>query len=98
MLSWESSLTLGQRDEEKVPPQRSLGVRGRGISMNHLIILAVPVLMLSDYLLTILGAKASLGVYRQHFISPHYEINPLWQKCVQQLKWFSPLHFILACA
>jgi hypothetical protein len=66
--------------------------------MNHLIILAVPVLMLSDYLLTILGAKASLGVYRQHFISPHYEINPLWQKSVQQLKWFSPLHFILACA
>ena len=65
--------------------------------MKHPIILVVPVLMLLDYLLTILGAKASSGIYRQHFRSPHYEMNPLWQKSVQRLQWFNPRHFIIVC-
>jgi hypothetical protein len=66
--------------------------------MNSPVILAVPVLMLLDYVLTILGAKASLGVYRQHYKVPHYELNPLWQKSVQQLRWFNSRHFIVVCA
>ena len=65
--------------------------------MNHPVILAVPVLMLLDYVLTILGAKASGGVYRQHFTSPHYELNPRWQESVRQLRWFNPRHFIRVC-
>src|SRR5215469_12277184 len=65
--------------------------------MNHPVILAVPVLMLLDYVLTILGAKAGVRVYRQHFQSPYYELNPLWQKSVEQLRWFNPRHFIIVC-
>jgi hypothetical protein len=65
--------------------------------MNHPVILVVPVLMLLDYALTILGARASFGVYRQHFKSPYYEMNPLWQKSIEQLRWFNPLHFFIVC-
>jgi hypothetical protein len=65
--------------------------------MNHPIIIAVPVAMLLDYFLTILGARAASGVYRQHFIVTHYEINPLWRKAVQKLRWFNPIHLALVC-
>lgn len=65
--------------------------------MKHPIILVVTALMLLDYILTILGAKASSGVYREHFKSPTYELNPVWQKSVQQLRWFNPRHFLSVC-
>jgi hypothetical protein len=65
--------------------------------MNHPVILAVPGLMLLDYLLTIVAARASLGVYRQHYSTPHFELNPLWQKSVEQLRWFSPRFFTALC-
>ncbi len=44
--------------------------------MNHPELIAVPVLMLADYALTILGAKTSAVVYRNHFTMPSYELNP----------------------
>jgi hypothetical protein len=65
--------------------------------MKHPVILLVPILMLLDYLLTILGAKASSSVYRQHFRLPSYELNPLWQKSIEQLRWFNPRHFLGVC-
>ncbi len=65
--------------------------------MHHPVILAVPLLMLLDYALTILGARASLQVYRRHFRMPHYELNPLWQKSVAQRRWFNPRHLGLVC-
>ena len=45
--------------------------------MNHPELIAVPVLMLADYALTILGAKSSAVIYRNHFTTPTYELNPL---------------------
>jgi len=65
--------------------------------MHHPVILALPVLMLLDYLLTILGVTAALGVYRQHFTTPHYELNPRLQKSVQQRRWINPRFVISAC-
>jgi hypothetical protein len=64
--------------------------------MKHPEIIAVPLLMLLDYALTILGASAARGVYRCHFRSPHYEINPLWQPSVRRLRWVNPRHLLLA--
>jgi lysylphosphatidylglycerol synthetase-like protein (DUF2156 family) len=63
--------------------------------MNHPELLVVPILMLADYALTILGAKRSAVVYRNHFTTPSYELNPLWRKDVNQLRWFNPRHISL---
>lgn len=60
--------------------------------MNHPELIAVPILMLVDYALTILGAKFSAVVYRNHFMTPTYELNPLWRKSVDQIRWFNPRH------
>lgn len=65
--------------------------------MHHPIILALPVVMLLDYLLTILGVTAAMGVQRQHFTTPHYELNPRLQKSVQQRRWIDPRFVIWAC-
>jgi hypothetical protein len=65
--------------------------------MNHPVILVVPVLMLLDFLLTILCAKLSSGVYRKHVRCPHLEVNPLWQKSVDRLEWFNPRYLTLVC-
>ena len=63
--------------------------------MNHPELIAVPILMLADYALTILGAKTSAAVYRKHFTMPSYELNPLWRKSVDQIRWFNPRHIAL---
>lgn len=60
--------------------------------MNHPELILVPMLMLADYWLTILGAKMSLAVYRQHFLAPTYELNPVWRKSVDRLQWFNLRH------
>jgi hypothetical protein len=63
--------------------------------MNHPELIVVPILMLADYALTILGAKNSAVVYRNHFTMPSYELNPLWRKSVDQIRWFNPRHTAL---
>jgi len=63
--------------------------------MNHPELIAVPVLMLADYALTVWGAKNSAAVYRKHFRTPSYELNPLWRKSVDQIRWFNPRHIAL---
>lgn len=60
--------------------------------MDHPELIALPVLMLADYALTLLGAKCSVSVYRNHFTTPSYELNPLWRKSVDGLRWFNPRH------
>ena len=60
--------------------------------MEHPELIGVPVLMLADYLLTILGAKSSARVHGKHFTTPSYELNPLWRKSVDQRRWFNPRH------
>jgi hypothetical protein len=63
--------------------------------MNHPELIAVPILMLADYALTILGVKNSAAVYRNHFTIPSHELNPLWRKSVDQIRWLNPRHIAI---
>ena len=67
------------------------------MNLNHPEILAVPLLMVADYTLTILGARESAAVYREHFVLASYEMNPLWRKSVDEIRWFNPRHFAIVC-
>jgi hypothetical protein len=55
----------------------------------------VPVLMLFDYYLTLLGAYLAEQSYRRHFKVEHYELNPIWQKAVAQRRWLNWRHLAL---
>ena len=54
--------------------------------------LLVPLLMLSDYLLTIAGARLRTSAYASHFRTRHYELNPLWQNAVARMRWLNGRH------
>jgi hypothetical protein len=58
-------------------------------------ILLLPILMFSDYLLTVLGATQKERKYSEHFKTQHYELNPIWQKAISQKKWLNPRHSLL---
>ena len=61
--------------------------------MNHLQWIPVPLLMLTDYALTILGAKWG-EAYRRHFVTPTYELNPRWRESVARGQWVNPRHLL----
>lgn len=63
--------------------------------MNHPEVFIIPVLMLSDYFLTVCGAVLSEKKYRQHFQFENYELNPLWQKDMARKRWFNPKHLTI---
>jgi len=63
--------------------------------MKHPEIILLPVLMLADYFLTVLGAIRKERKYAVHFKTQHYELNPVWQKTIAQKKWFTPRHLLL---
>src|ERR1700752_3744988 len=67
----------------------------QGRAMRHPGFLLLPLLMLSDYLLTIAGARLRLETYERHFRTEHYELNPIWQQAVAKLRWFNPRHLLL---
>lgn len=54
--------------------------------------LLVPLLMLSDYILTVAGARLADKTYRTHFKFPDYELNPLFRKDIAQKRWFNQRH------
>ena len=89
----------GSRIGPLAPEQTTNGSRPNcfniGPTMNHPELIAVPILMLADYALTILGAKKSTAVYRNHFTMPSYELNPVWRKSVDQVRWFNFRHLSL---
>ena len=58
--------------------------------MNHPELFIIPLLILSDYLLTVWGAVLSEKKYRQHFKIENYELNPIWQKSIAQKRWVNP--------
>jgi len=62
--------------------------------MNYPEILLLPVLMFSDYFLTILGSIQRDKKHSEHFKLEHYELNPVWQKSVAQKKWFNIRHIL----
>jgi hypothetical protein len=66
--------------------------------VRHPEFLLVPVLMISDYLLTIAGARLRADVYGRHFRTQHYELNPAWQSAVAKLRWFNPRHLLITFA
>ncbi len=62
--------------------------------MRLLQILIIPILMITDYALTIWGAVLSRKQYALHFKTKIYELNPMWQKDVEKLKFFSLKHMV----
>ncbi|MCC6696116.1 MAG: hypothetical protein IT365_10855 [Candidatus Hydrogenedentes bacterium] len=64
--------------------------------MRHPEVLLLPVFMLLDYYLTIVGASLNEKGYAKHIAMQHYEMNPVWQKQIAQKKWFNPRHLLLA--
>ena len=63
--------------------------------MSHPEFLLVPLLMISDYVLTIAGARLREGGYAEHFRTQHYELNPIWQKAVRRARWLNLRHLAL---
>lgn len=63
--------------------------------MQHPESLLVPILMLTDYELTILGAVMKETTYARHYKFTQYELNPIWQESVKQKRWFNLKHTIL---
>lgn len=63
--------------------------------MKHPEVFLVPILMLADYLMTLIGAVLSKRKYGQHVRTEHYELNPVWQTAVARRKWFNPKHLFL---
>src|SRR5262245_55141128 len=63
--------------------------------MQHPESLIIPLLMLVDYFLTLVGARLAEEKYLLHFRIATYELNPIWQKSVQERRWFNPRHLVL---
>ncbi len=63
--------------------------------MKHPELILIPILMFSDYFLTVAGAVLKDKIYANHFKVEHYELNPIWQKEVAQKKWLNPRHIVL---
>lgn len=63
--------------------------------MRHPEILLLPVLMFSDYFLTVWGAVLRERKHSEHFKLENYELNPIWQKEVRRKKRFNPRHILI---
>lgn len=62
--------------------------------MRHPEVLLIPVLMFTDYFLTVLGAIRREGKYSRHYRIEDYELNPVWQKSIAAKRWFNPRHIL----
>lgn len=58
-------------------------------------VLALPVLMLMDYYLTILGSVLQKKKHSEFFVFEEYELNPLWQKSINKKKLVNLKHLII---
>jgi hypothetical protein len=58
-------------------------------------LILLPLLMLSDYFLTILGAVQKEKGYSNHFKTEYYELNPVWQESIVRKRWLNPRHILL---
>ncbi len=57
--------------------------------MNHPEVLLLPVLMIADYYLTILGAVLREKEYGKHFIIETYEMNPTYRSVIDKKSLFN---------
>jgi len=62
--------------------------------MQNLSFIGVPILMLSDYYLTLIGNIYKKKKYGEHFITETYELNPIWRKDVDNPKWINYKHLL----
>ena len=58
-------------------------------------LVAIPILLLSDYYLTLLANIYKEKKYANHFVLKTYELNPVWQKSVDNNKWLNYRHLLL---
>jgi hypothetical protein len=63
--------------------------------MQHPEILLIPLLLLADYFLTIAGALLYKRGYGKHVRYENYELNPMWQRSVNAVRWFNPRHLLI---
>lgn len=63
--------------------------------MNYPELLLLPLLMMTDYLLTLVAASIKEKKYADHFKVQYYELNPIWQKDISHKKWVNPRHIFL---
>ncbi|MHC4461098.1 MAG: hypothetical protein ACYS6W_04230 [Planctomycetota bacterium] len=63
--------------------------------MKHPIALIIPVLVLCDYYLTIVGSILCRRGYGKHIKAEQYELNPRWQSSINKRKWFNARYIIL---
>ena len=63
--------------------------------MSHPEVLLTPLLMLTDYYLTLLCAVLKEKRYDACFKTEHFELNPMWRSDVAQKKWFNVRHLAL---
>jgi hypothetical protein len=63
--------------------------------MSHPEILVIPLLMLADYFLTIIGTFLAERAYRRYFKFSDYELNPIFQKAIAAKKWINFKHLAL---
>lgn len=63
--------------------------------MKHPIALIIPVLMLCDYYLTIVGSILCRRGYDKHIKAEQYELNPAWQSSINKRKWFNTRYLML---
>ncbi len=57
-------------------------------------VICIPLLMVSDYYLTLLGKKLRDNVYLQHISTEEYELNPAWQKDINKFRMFNYKHIL----
>jgi hypothetical protein len=62
--------------------------------MEHPEVLLVPLFMILDYTLTVLSQVTKERRYEKHFALEHQELNPIWQKDIQEKRWFNPRHLL----
>lgn len=63
--------------------------------MKHPEMLLLPVLMLCDYYLTVVGFVLYRKGYRNRVKIDQYELNPLWQASISKVRWFNPRHLAI---
>ena len=63
--------------------------------MRHPEAVFLPIMMFSDYFLTVLGASLCEKRYSLHFKLEQYEMNPIWQKAIAKKQWLNLRHATL---
>jgi len=63
--------------------------------MRHPELFLVPVLMLADYYLTLVGFLLYRKGYRNHVKIEQYELNPVWQSSIAKMRWLNPRHLLI---